>query len=472
MRSVHRTGRAEPVRESFDFPRDPVRILLFLLTVATISRVPQHFPAIAALRPALLLALGALAAALFTPRSLALKNLSSAWQPKVMMGLTFAAILSVPFGISMGGSAKYFLDEYAKVLVFAFLVMVAIRGPRDLLFFVWAYVISAGILSWFSLLVFDIKDPGTGYAQRLDELYTYDSNDVGLVLVVAIPLTLLTLQTSGTKGKLLSAFILLGIGGALARGGSRGAFLSLVIVGLVLLFVASQVSLAKRLGALAAVILALALAAPQGYWQQMQTITNVSEDFNWQKDYGRMAIWTRGLGYMWSYPVFGLGIGNFERAEGTLSEVADLAETGGGVRWTSPHNSFIEAGAELGIPGLVLFATLVFGTIVGTVRLRQRLPRSWLAGGPEERAIYLSSLYFPISMIGFAAAGSFVSFAFQDLVYLLAAYVTGLYAVAIPKLSLLNGRSSQRRRGHAVVSRSRSSGRRPLAASRSLGPPL
>jgi hypothetical protein len=385
--------------------------------------------------------------------SLALENLTSTWPPKVILALAIAACLSAAFGISLGTSAKFVLEIYIKVLVFAFLVIVAMRGPRDLGYFIWSYVISVGILSYFSLFVFRLSArPGGGaYNLRLNDMYTYDSNDAGLIFVVGVPLTLLAYQTSGKRGKLASALILVGAAASLARGGSRGAFLGLVIVGLLLLVFATHVSLIKRLGVIVVITVALILAAPPGYWRQMETLASPTEDYNWTSSDARRAIWTRGLNYMWGRPVFGVGIGNFARAEGMISELARDAPAGTPIPWRSPHNSFVQVGAEVGIPGLILFSTLVMGCIIMPFLLRRRIPRGWQNGTTEQRLVYLGTVYIPIAMVGFAVCGFFLSFAYLDTVYLLAAYVSGL-TISVNQLLLRPAagglpRSSARRPG-------------------------
>jgi O-antigen ligase len=436
-------------------PRDPVRILFFALIVVSISRFAEHIRFLAAMRPALLLTMAALTAAVFARASFSPRNLQNTWPPKVMYALAFVACVSAAFGISLGSSAKFFLEVYVKVLVFALLVIAAIRYVRDLRLFVWAYVISVGILSYFSLFVFSLSRASGSYNLRLSGMYTYDSNDAGLVMVVGIPLTLLTLETSGKRGKLVSVLILLGMGASLARGGSRGAFLGLLVVGSLLLIAAKHVGLVKRLSILGALVVALLVAAPPGYWRQMQTIADLTEDYNWQVEAGRKAIWSRGLGYMMQRPIFGLGVGNFGRAEGTISEHARNAIAGEGVRWYAPHNSFIQAGAEMGVPGLALFATLVFGVIVAPIRARRRMGRDWLKQGVDRRFLYLACMYLPIAMAGFAVCGSLLSFAYMDPAYLLAAYAAGLQVC-----------SMQLRQSTANPSTSRDSSR-----TTTLGPP-
>ena len=56
----------------------------------------------------------------------------------------------------------------------------------------------------------------------------------------------------------------------------------------------------------------------------------------------------------------------------------------------------------VGIPGLVLWCSLVFGGMVSCVRLRRRLPRAWLKGDAEERFLYQATLYLQLAFIGFA----------------------------------------------------------------------
>lgn len=408
---------------------DPLRISLFLLTVLTISRIHQHFPALAKLHPALLLAIATGIYALMNPRLINAGRLLQYWPSRVVLSLLFLAGLSVPFGMSMGGSAMFILSTYSKVLIFAYLLIAVMKRPRDLRLFVWAYVISTGILVWLSLFVFQLQASGPGSFARLNNLYSYDSNDVGLVLLVGLPLSLLTLQTSRTMGKIASVLVLAGIGATIARTGSRGAFLGALVVGIALLFVLRHVSVVKRVLFVVVSGLALVVTAPPGYWEQMKTLTSPKEDYNWDANYGRRKVWGRGLGYMMSHPLTGIGIDNFGRAEGTTSSVAKsfVDKPGWRLKWSAAHNSFIQVGAELGIPGLVLWSVLVFGLFVSPTRLRKRLPSHWARGDPDQRFTYYASVYLPISVIAFIATAFFLSFAYQDIIYMLAAFVTGLF---------------------------------------------
>jgi len=406
---------------------DPLRLSLFLLTVLTVSRVHQHFPFIAQFRPALLLAALTGIYAYLNPRLIA-KGVFQNWIPKLVAAIAVWACLSVPFGISLGGAAKFFLDEYSKTLIYFVLLVVAIRGPRDLYTLIWAYVISSGILVYLSWFVFKVKRYSINGLERISSGYTFDANDLGLVLIIGLALAILTYQTSGKYGKLASAGVVLGVGATIARSGSRGAFVGLVVVGIALLFMLKSVSVTARLGFLFATVIALGIAAPPGYWRQMGTILRPSDDYNATTINGRVAVAKRGMGYMFEYPIFGLGLNNFARAECFISDKAQNHIVGTGLRCTPPHNSYVQAGAELGVPGLIMWSCLVFGSIIGMNRLRRRLPRSWARGDPEQRFMYLATMYLALAMIGFAVTAFFLTFAWLDMVYYLAAMMAGLYS--------------------------------------------
>ncbi len=438
---------------------DPFRIALAFLVVVSISRVHQHFPVLAALRPALVLAVLAAVFAVLNPNRVQFRNLSDSWPARIVAALGVMACFSVLFGISQGRSGKFFIENYSKVLLATFLIMVAIRTARDLKLFMWAYVIGGAIVTFFAIFIFE-PVPTIDGLSRLAGMHTYDANDIGCVLAVGFPLALLMFQTSSTIGKVASGLTMVGIGVSIALSGSRGAFIGFLALGIVILFTLKEVSVVKRVAAVAVFFVSLALMAPEGYWDQMSTVLAPKEDYNWTDVNGRREIAKRGVGYMLSYPIFGIGVANFPMAEGTISTKARRRAYGTGLRWAAAHNSYLEAGAEMGIPGLVLWLILVFGGLIAMIRLRMRIPASWARGDPEHQFIYMAARYLPITIVGFAVTSFFVSFAYMDPIYLIAAFMTGLYssvrAKAVPAAAVSpvrRGRSATRaarRRGPAL----------------------
>jgi len=420
-----RAVAVDPI-QTLGFVRDPLRLLLFMLTVVTISRVHQHYPALTKLRPALILVLASAGYAYLHPVFLTRAKIFKLWPMRLVMVLAVLSCCSAAFGISLGRSASFILDSYAKTLLYAFLMALSIRHVRDLYTFVWAYVVSCGILAFFSIFVFGLRTASNSYVARLNDLYTYDSNDLGVIMMIGLALTLLLLIVTRGGRRWLVLLNLVAICAAIARSGSRGAFIGFAVTGLAALFVVNSVSATRRTMLLLVAISSLAIGAPPGYWKQMGTLLQPQEDYNFSSRDGRKALIERGLGYVAQYPIFGLGIDNFARAECTISP--KIATIGNGrLRCTVPHNSYVQAGTELGIPGFFVWLTLVIGGIVAPLRLRRRLPRWWRRGTEVQRFLYGVTSFFPLAMLGFAVTSFFVSFAWMDPLYLLAALLTGFY---------------------------------------------
>jgi len=412
-------------------------MLLFVLLVVTISRIQLYYPALATVRPALLLSGVAIVYAFLNPRAFLHTNIFAAWPTRVMALLFVLACFSVPFGISLGNAALFILNSYFKTVLLAFLLVLSVRNVRDLYTYVWAFVISCAILSYFAVFVFSLETSG-GLTARLGELYTYDSNDLGVLLVMGLALTLLLLFVDrGAKRWLLIAN-LVGISVSMARSGSRGGFLGLIAVALATLIIVRGFSTTRKFGMLTIGAVVLLVGAPRGYWEQMATILAPEQDYNLTSIDGRSALIKRGIGYMKAYPVFGVGISNFPKAECTISPKVKSRPIGEPLQCRVPHNSYVQAGAELGVPGLIAWVSLALGLIVAPLRLRRRFPKAWLNGSGSERFLYAAASLFSVASCGFAVTSFFVTFAFADPIYVMAAFYSALYVVSRAHLRSLS----------------------------------
>jgi O-antigen ligase len=125
-----------------------------------------------------------------------------------------------------------------------------------------------------------------------------------------------------------------------------------------------------------------------------------------------MQIWKRGIGYMLANPLLGVGPNNFPTAEGTLSPLAQRQQYGIGVRWNAAHNSFVQIGAETGLPGLALFIAMIAS---GFAALRR-------APAPLTPAL-------TASLIGFVVGAFFLSLAYSEMLYTLLAFAVAMRKV-------------------------------------------
>jgi O-antigen ligase len=199
---------------------------------------------------------------------------------------------------------------------------------------------------------------------------------------------------------------------------SRGGFVTLLVVALILIAKLPSRQAALKIGIVAGGVLLFALFAPQSYWDRIATTWGGGSEAAQQDEYlgegltPRWELWKTGVRIMLENPLLGVGAGNFGIAEGATHG----GLTFGSGKWTAAHNSFTQIGAELGVVGLALFLYLLYRALRNcriVIRVATRTPELryhlYLAQGLE------ASLY------GFIVGGIALNFAFADLLYFLIA---------------------------------------------------
>ncbi|HKR08968.1 MAG TPA: O-antigen ligase family protein [Gemmatimonadaceae bacterium] len=439
------TGRRVAVKKR-TLLGDPLLFGLVLLIVVTLTKIGGYTAILRAVRPALILFAFCVIYALLNPRRLALPNLQKSLTVILLGAIGVTVVGSAAFGISLGRAATYIIDNFSKTLAITFLLIVAARELYDVRKLTWAFMVAGVILAFLSLFVTGISKVSTGVS--------YDANDVGVFMAMSLPLALLFVMCAEKKRERYFAIIGIAlIAATLAKTQSRGAFLGTIAVGGALLLMPG-ISVRRRTIFVAAACVTMVVAAPDGYWTAMRSIlSDPKADYNWDAVNGRRNLARRGMGYMLSYPAFGVGINNFPMAEGTISDKARYLVRGKGIRWAAPHNSFVQAGAEAGVTGLLLWISLLLTNIVLPLRLSRRIPRSWLSGTPDQRFVAFGARYLPIAQLGFAVTAFFVSFAWLEPLYFFGALIAAfslivkrdvLPLVATPRLVVLPKRMRPR----------------------------
>jgi O-antigen ligase len=183
----------------------------------------------------------------------------------------------------------------------------------------------------------------------------------------------------------------------LVRTGSRGGTLAFAVGGLVFLL---GLRGRRRAIAFGAVVVAMALGwqlAPQDYRDRVASMTSVEDDYNYTAYSGRRQIWSRAVGYIVEHPIAGVGAGNFPIAEGDFAAASGIV-----AKWSAAHNAYVQAFAELGLVGGVLFCSLVLLTFHRSWRL-------WRQG--ESRTRWKCPELFP-SVCAFMTSALFLSHAY------------------------------------------------------------
>lgn len=425
---------------------DPVRLALFTVILVNITDIHAYFGPLASLRPALLSMLVSGLAVLLSPALVRWSNVTQATVIRVLFVFLVFVMGSAVFGLSSGSSLLYIVTTYWKILFIFFLLVASVRDTKDLAFLVWAFVISIAVLVILANSgISSFSTTNTGLA-RLAVLGMYDSNDIGMLLLMGLPLGFLFLFNSGPVGRIISLIVIAGVPASIALTGSRGALVGLVVVGPFLFLALSRINFFMRLGSIAVIIAALNWAAPAGYWEQMETILNPSEDYNLaDTNYGRVALAKRGLGYMYDYPIFGVGINNFARAEGTISWIAQTAMAGAQIQWIAPHNTYVQVGAEVGFFGLVAWLTLLWAGTIGLLWLRRKIPKSWEMQSAERRFLREACLFIPLSVLAFASTSFFLSHAYTAPFYYLLVFIAATHLLVNRELAADAARAQEGR---------------------------
>lgn len=301
------------------------------------------------------------------------------------------AIVTAPFGIWRSNSVAYIVGNFAKDVLFVFLLVATTRTLADVRRAIAMYAVSVLILCYVILTYgpFDI--------QR----FILGRNEIAMVAAMTVGL-LLPLELHGIKRVLkIAAIIVMSV--AILKSESRGGYLGLAVVYVSYLYLHAG----KRVAVTVLLTLVLGyvtyLQLPSDVTGRIETIVNYQQDYNLTAPEGRIAVWKRGLTMIAEHPITGVGIGNFPIAEGWMH--IDVK----GEPWMNAHNAFIQAAAEMGLGGLAIFIALLVRT------------------GRGIRAIYRDSNR-EARVLGEALLLSFVAYMVTEF-FLSAAYVSIFFAL-------------------------------------------
>src|SRR5690606_12304079 len=234
-----------------------------------------------------------------------------------------------------------------------------------------------------------------------------DPNDLGSYAAIAFPFA----ATQARRASGLFKWVALATAPLcvyiLLLTGSRGGTLAFAGTILTLMLV---LPCRRRIVAALVVMVAVPAAwsiAPDTFRDRVRSLTNLEADYNTYDYLGRDEVWKRGVRYTIENPVTGVGLGNFDTAEGQV-----LTSMGQRGKWSAAHSAYIQAFAELGFVGGILFLVLLARTAAVFTRLaRNRDPTlarpEYIAAlaGFAVGAVFLSHAYF-WGLIGLLALGA------------------------------------------------------------------
>ena len=396
---------------------------LWLFTISIYARPEDIFPIVGQLH--LTLTLGACAAiayigALFSGKA------SIIWprELKIMLWLTLWFAIGIPFAYWKGGSFQLFTQVWLKTLLIFFLLTQTLLTLGRIRAILWAIVLSELAVTSYSIL-----EPSQSHWVVDDRLSGVNLgilgwNFLGIAVALTIPFiaTLFiysrsALQTITLAAATATMFWMLIL--TASRGGMITVFLSIVLTWF---FVLRGTARGKLVGAgLILAMVASICVAPGVFWERMQTLWTDTPTTGVQaaadaSQTERTAVLKDAIKYTAEYPVFGLGLGNFEVARGTQM---------GASGWVGAHNSFTELSSEAGLPALILFLILLATSIYST----RQIGRTQFAG-PEADELTRMSRATAASLIAFLLSAFFAHIAYEYFLYYPVAIATGIEFMA------------------------------------------
>lgn len=353
--------------------------------------------------------LAAVIAALFGGR---LGNVFKIKPARLMLVFSVCLLASIPFSTWRGGSWQTVFHYLTKSLVVMVLLLMTVHSWRQIRMIFVAMTAAAGLITLAvrsALVDLSSADPRLAF----NEGRLANPNDLATHLLVLIPFCVGLFFLSGRFSLLrpLSALVTAGALFTVLHTGSRGALVTLAIVGLLLLW--KLPSAVHKLAMAVILFLAAALGIlllPGSVVQRYKLLfakddavpTNTMEAQALESSESRRAILRRSIEMTFENPIFGVGPGNFATAEN--AEAQGKGQRGA---WLQTHNSYTQVSSECGIPAFLFFV----GAVVVSLRTASRYHRKLVKLG-DNRPEALGFLVIFLSLASFAINICFSSLAY------------------------------------------------------------
>jgi O-antigen ligase len=416
------------------------RYSLAVFVAVAVARVQDAVPVLASFRPGKVVMLPLLATLFFAiPRWQLLSVLRTA-TPKYVAVIAVLGVLSIPGSIWPSNSLQHLRLILLPSLVLFVVASVGFTDRRTAKVCLLTLAVSAGAAALYLVAGQAPVIYGRSYIGG-----AMDPNDSAALFVSTIPFAMMLANQRGLTrwvGLAMAVALVAGV----AKTASRGGLVGLIVVGLILIV---QAVLRRRWTHVVAIVAcagSFALTPTDSLFTRLQLVLTPDADYNVTHREGRIEIWKRGIGYMVTHPVLGVGLHSFETAEGTLSGKVNL---GDGIGYTAAHNFFLQIGAELGVFGLLAFVMVFWSAAAGcrrTKRLADQHRHEDTRVADQEIDLANATL---CSLAGILTTGFFLSLAYSPMTYFLLGVAAGVAAgspYAWRKQPLMSPRARQPQR--------------------------
>ncbi len=288
--------------------------------------------------------------------------------------------------------------KLTKVMIFGLMMTHVVTTPKNVNKVVWLFAICSLLIGIQAYGVPRSAFIGGRLDGRVGGSDFLDSNALAAFMVAASVIIGTLFMRTSLAGKALcsaaGAFALNTV--VLCR--SRGALVALIGAGgAIIIFSPRHLRRKMILGALLALVVLIYVSDPQ-FIARMGTISKhadsvlAGDESSDRSTMMRIEAWTGGVKMFKDHPL-GVGAGNFNQYIGIYSP---------DVEGLSPHSTYVQAIAELGIFGITLLAALF---INGALVIMKILRESSQLPDPDRSILQWSSLGFGAVIVGYMACG-------------------------------------------------------------------
>lgn len=284
-------------------------------------------------------------------------------QAKVMIVFFGMAVFS---HLSKGWQSTNFdlinpIYMYGSTLVFFFITMTVIDSIKRLY---WSFMVAIGSVGFASLYMLREWQRGTAeYGEGFRPGWVVgDSNYFTIAALAVLPIAFELVLVAPSKWQKVYALGCAVISfAAVTLGASRGGFLGIVLM--VFYLIARSRKPARNLLVVMVITVPFMILAPNSPINRFfHPVGGDKESVN-----KHLVGWQAGLNMIWKNPISGVGFGNYKA-------VVTRYDTTGSVR-SDPHvahNAYLEIAAEMGLPSIVVYLTLLGTSFVSAGKTWKR----------------------------------------------------------------------------------------------------
>ena len=319
--------------------------------------------------------------------------------------------LCVPLAIWRGGAFSTVFDRFAKAVVSAMLISMAVVTVRELRKLLWIQVSAVSLVVFFSLLLHHMSNDGR--LKGVQKSILENPNDLAINIAISFPIAMVFMLNAKGLKKMIWCVALVLMPIAIVLTYSRSGLLAFILTLVVCVWEYGIKGKRRSLVITVAATLVFGFAVSMTsshYRARVESIAlgNIEGSGDKGSLAARKALLKKSLYIAATHPFFGVGPGCFA-----------LVDKG----WVIAHNSYSELAAESGFAALILFL-LTMAAAFKNIRQVRKTP--WYEQDAEVR-LFTQALW--AGLVAYMLAACFASTEYNLYPYFMVGYTCAMVRI-------------------------------------------